>query len=132
MKETLTSNAQAILDVVRTVPQGHPTALEVYDAVRVIRPHIGLASVYRILHALSEQGLIREMGRDAECCRYDGQVERHDHAICTACGTLIDLPTAIVIPQEYLEAIAAMAGLQLESHETRLYGRCAACVAQHE
>ncbi len=122
MKETLTGNAKAVLDVVHAA-RSHPTAQEIYDEVRRTRPHIGLASVYRILHVLTELGMIREIGRKEES-RYDGQVARHDHAVCTECGALIDLPTAITLAQEHLQAVARSAGIELESHEVRLYGRC--------
>jgi Fur family transcriptional regulator, peroxide stress response regulator len=125
MKETLTGNAQAVLDVIRASRE-HPTAQEIYDEVRHMRPNIGLASVYRILHILAEQGMIREMGRNEEC-RYDGRVKRHDHGICTECGAWIDLPSDILVTQEHLQAMAQAAGIELESHEVRLYGKCSAC-----
>ena len=130
MKETLTGNAQAVLDAVR-VAGNHPTAQEIYDKVRHTRPNIGLASVYRILHMLTEQGMIREIGRSEES-RYDGQVVRHDHAVCTECGTLIDLPDDIALTKEHLQAVAWQAGIELESHEVRLYGKCTACLARHD
>ncbi|SRR6266487_1690329 len=130
MKETLTSNAQAVLDIVRAA-NNHPTALEIYDAVRQTRPHIGLASVYRILHALVEQGAIKEIGPGEESHRYDGQLTRHDHAVCTGCGALIDLPLEITLSQESLQAAALATGIELESHEVRLYGRCSSCQARH-
>ncbi len=130
MKETLTGNAQAVLDVVRTLGN-HPTAQEIYDEVRHTRPNIGLASVYRILHALTEQEIIREIGRNEES-RYDGQVARHDHAVCTECGTLIDLANDIVLTKEHLQTVARATGIELESHEVRLYGKCTPCQMRHK
>ena len=109
MEELLNANARAILDVVRAT-QNHPTALEVYERVRLLRPRIGLATVYRILHQLSEQGLINELGQNAECNRYDGRTGRHDHAICTTCGTLLDIPIEISLSSEVLQAAAQAAG----------------------
>jgi Fur family transcriptional regulator, peroxide stress response regulator len=129
MKETLTGNAQAVLDLVRATGS-HPTAQEIYDEVRRTRPHIGLASVYRTLHTLTELGMIREIGHNEES-RYDGQVARHDHAVCTECGALIDLPTDIVLVQDHLQTVARAAGIELESHEVRLYGKCTACQVRH-
>ncbi len=129
MKETLNDNARAVLDAVQA-SRKHPTAQEIYDEVRHTRPHIGLASVYRILHTLTEQEMIREIERSEES-RYDGQVARHDHAVCTECGTLIDLPGDIALTKEHLQAMARAAGIELESHEVRLYGKCTACQIQH-
>jgi Fur family peroxide stress response transcriptional regulator len=124
-EKTLHANARAVLEVLRETDT-HPTALELYHKVRLLRPHIGLATVYRILHQLTEQKLICEIGRDAEC-RYDANTSRHDHAICTECGALLDVPVEVQIASESLRRAAQSAGLELSSHEVRMYGRCQAC-----
>jgi Fe2+ or Zn2+ uptake regulation protein len=126
MKTTLNTNAQAVLSVVKDA-HDHPTALDVYEAVRKTRPHIGLASVYRILHTLVEQGRIKEIRHNDGIYRYDGHVERHDHGICTQCGTLIDVPAEITIPQDILESAAKITGIVFSSYELRLYGICTDC-----
>jgi Fur family peroxide stress response transcriptional regulator len=131
MKEKLNSNAQAVLDVV-SATENHPTALEVYEAVKRVRPRIGLASVYRILHHLVEQEYIKEVGRGEERSRYDGNVSRHDHAVCTTCGALLDVPVEITLPEEILQAAAQATGIKLGSHEVRLYGRCSSCQAHND
>jgi Fe2+ or Zn2+ uptake regulation protein len=126
MKDTtLNTNARAVLDVLQATDR-HPTALEVYEAVRRVRPRIGLATVYRILHQLTEQGVISALERDAEC-RYDARTPRHDHAICTVCGALLDVPVDIRLSSETLQAAASAAGIELDSHEVRIYGRCMNC-----
>ena len=127
MNEKLNTNAQVVLDIVRTA-RDHPTALEIYEAVRLTRPRIGLASIYRILHQLTERGYVKELGRSDESCRYDGQTSRHDHAICTSCGALIDVPVEILLPQEILQEAARASGIVLSSHEVRLYGQCTSCL----
>jgi len=125
MQETLNTNSRAVLDVLQASTR-HPTALDVYEAVRRTRPRIGLATVYRILHQLTEQGLIKELGGN-ECSRYDARTFRHDHAICTVCGVLLDIPVEIGVSNESLQAAARAAGVELDSHEVRIYGRCSAC-----
>jgi Fur family peroxide stress response transcriptional regulator len=127
MKEKLNANAQAVLDIVRAT-HDHPTALEIYEAVKQTRPRIGLASIYRILHQLTERGYVKELGRSDESCRYDGQTSRHDHAVCTICGALIDVPVEIMLPQEVLQTAAQASGFTLSSHEIRLYGLCPSCL----
>lgn len=131
MKEKLNTNAQAVLEIVQTT-HTHPTALEIYDAVKRVRPRIGLASVYRILHQLVERGYIRELGRSDESCRYDGETSRHDHAVCTVCGALLDVPAEIELPQEVLQRAAQAAGIILSSHEIRLYGQCPSCLNKEQ
>jgi Fur family peroxide stress response transcriptional regulator len=127
---TLNANAQAVLTVLQATDR-HPTALEVYEAVRRIRPHIGLATVYRILHQLTEQGLINALGRDNEC-RYDARIQRHDHAVCTVCGALLDIPVSVELSSAALEKAAQVVGIELDSHEVRIYGRCKACREQNK
>jgi Fur family transcriptional regulator, peroxide stress response regulator len=122
----LKTNARAVLDVLRA-SQGHPTALDVYEAVRRLRPHIGLATVYRILRQLTEQGLIKELEYGSGCSRYDARTGRHDHAICTQCGALLDIPQDIQFSNNALQAAAQSTGFELGSHEVRIYGRCTAC-----
>ena len=131
MKVKLNSNAQAVLDIVWAT-ENHPTALEVYEAVKRVRPRIGLASVYRILHHLVEQEYIKAVGRGEERSRYDGNVSRHDHAVCTTCGALLDVPVEITVPEEILQAAAQATGIKLGSHEVRLYGRCSSCQAHND
>lgn len=126
MKETLNENARAVLDVVQAF-HSHPTAAQVYEVVRNKRPRIGIASIYRILHNLVEKGYINELRHSDECCRYDAHLERHDHAICTICGALLDVPIEVKLPRDALQAAAEMAGIELSSHELRLYGRCSQC-----
>ncbi len=129
MKQTLNANAQAVLCVVQAA-KNHPTALEVYEAVKKAKPRMGLASVYRILHHLVEQGYIKNLSYGDESCRYDAQTSRHDHAVCTECGALLDLPLEVSLSQQVLQNAAQAAGIELGSHEVRLYGRCASCQAQ--
>jgi len=126
MKGTLNTNAQAVLDVVKGA-NSHPTASDVYEAVRKTRPRIGLASVYRILHMLVEQGRIKEIRHNDENCRYDARTDRHDHAVCTACGRLTDVPVEISVPQDILESAAKASGIVFNSYEQRLSGLCLAC-----
>lgn len=128
LKEKLNTNAQAVLDVVRSV-QTHPTALEVYEMVKQVRPHIGLASVYRILGHLVEQNYIKEVLYGDGSSRYDGRITRHDHGICTNCGALLDLPIEVTVSQQVLQQAAQAAGLELDTHEVRIYGRCSSCQA---
>ncbi len=128
IEKALNTNARAVLDVVRSI-QTHPTALEVYEKVKQIRPHIGLASVYRILGHLVEQGYIKELNHGDESSRYDGRTTRHDHGVCTVCGVLLDLPLEVALPQQTLHNAAQAAGLELNTHEVRIYGRCSSCQA---
>ncbi|MGH2509589.1 MAG: Fur family transcriptional regulator [Ktedonobacteraceae bacterium] len=129
MEDLLNQNARAVLAVLQA-STNHPTAQEVYDEVRLARPKIGLATVYRILHQLAEQGMIKVWGYGSERARYDARTHRHDHACCTECGALLDVPVEIELSREALEQAACAAGIEMGSHEVRIYGRCQRCQAR--
>lgn len=129
MEDLLNQNARAVLAVLRA-STSHPTAQEVYDEVRHTRPRIGLATVYRILHQLLQQGVIKMWGYGSESARYDARMHRHDHACCTECGALLDVLMEIDLSRETLEQAARATGIEMGSHEVRIYGRCQSCQAR--
>ncbi len=122
-------NETLILDTLRATDR-HPTAGELYDAVRLVRPRIGRATVYRALQRLEAAGLAVEVSRDSLGRRYDARLDRHDHCVCSGCGRVLDVtlpPTISTADFDQLAEIAARSGFAASTFELRLYGRCAAC-----
>src|SRR5712691_4061550 len=126
MEDKLNTNARAVLEVLQA-SQRHPTAFDVYEAVRLTRPRIGLATAYRILHQLTKQGLIKELAYGSGCSRYDACIRRHDHDFCTECGALLDIPQDVQLSTKALQEAAHSTDFELGSYEVRIYGRCATC-----
>lgn len=81
---------QQILETVITNPI-HPTANQVYNAVRKITPNISMGTVYRNLNHLSEQGLLLKIGVANGCDRFDGRTDKHFHMICNECEKVYDI-----------------------------------------
>ena len=73
----------------------HPTVDEVFAAVRQKLPRISLATVYRNLERLAEQGAIRKIDVPNAPMRFDGNTEPHHHVRCLSCGMVDDLPQDI-------------------------------------
>src|ERR1700720_2570936 len=94
----LTRQRQVVLDVVRS-GDTHPTAAEVFESARRKMPGISFATVYNSLRFLKQQGLVREVAFGNGASRYDRETERHDHAMCSACGKLVDfdLPGTVAL-----------------------------------
>src|SRR4051812_20288045 len=59
----------------------HPTAEQVFAAVRLTIPNISLATVYKALEALVDAHLAARVGDDGPV-RYDGRPEAHYHLRC--------------------------------------------------
>ncbi len=74
---------------------GHPTAEDVFQAVRLTIPKISLATVYKALDALVEIGAVTRLtGADGTgSARYDARSEEHYHFRCLRTGSVYDLPT---------------------------------------
>jgi Fe2+ or Zn2+ uptake regulation protein len=73
----------------------HPTAEDVFHAVRLTIPKISLATVYKALEALVDIGAAaRLMAADGiGSARYDARSEDHYHFRCLNTGNVHDLPT---------------------------------------
>jgi Fur family peroxide stress response transcriptional regulator len=70
----------------------HPSAEEIYGALRTQFPTLSLATVYNTLEALRERGEIVEVGGDVAKKRFDPVVSRHHHLICVRCKKILDIP----------------------------------------
>ena len=107
--------------------QDHPTAAEVYEAVRGQFPTMGLATVYATLNVMVEHGLLRPLAFE-NAVRFDANVTPHANLICTACGRITDYAGCDDVLRALRERAASDAGFELEEHRLDLYGRCALCV----
>lgn len=103
----------------------HPTASDIFAAARRRLPSLSYATVYNSLKYLREEGLVREIAFGDSASRYDRELERHDHAICSVCGKLVDfeLPEAA----QLLRAAARKSRFKAESVHLTLTGVCPDC-----
>ena len=120
----LTKQRQAVLQVIRE-SESHLTANEVFDDARRVLPGISFATVYNSLHYLKNEGLIGEVSFGNDATRYDRTLTRHDHAICSKCGKLVDLE--LRIPRGLIKEAAERSRFQPESIELTLHGVCPEC-----
>lgn len=70
----------------------HPTAEWVYEEAKEQLPQIGIATVYRNLNALAENGEILKISGIDGADRFDGNNRLHYHIRCRKCQGLEDLP----------------------------------------
>ena|SRR5256886_8740342 len=71
--------------------------------------------------------IIKELAYGSGCSRYDACTRRHDHAFCTECGALRDIPKDVQLSTKALQVAAHSTGFELGSYEVRIYGRCTTC-----
>jgi Fe2+ or Zn2+ uptake regulation protein len=70
----------------------HPTAEQVYTAVRQDMSRISLATVYKALEALVDAGLAAKLPDAEGPARYDCRNDAHYHLHCLKTGQVRDLP----------------------------------------
>ncbi|KTF04833.1 Fur family transcriptional regulator [Trueperella bernardiae] len=89
---------------------------------------VGLATVYRNLQALAEQGsvdVLRQEGTDVQLFRHCKDDGHHHHLLCRSCGRTVEL----FIPQleDLTKGVAKEHGFTDISHDIEIYGLCANC-----
>lgn len=103
----------------------HPTADEIYKAIKSKFPGASLATVYNNLNMLCENGLARELTFGNKPSRFDGNPTNHYHIICSNCGGMVDLHYPLL---KEIEAFAEQtADFEVSHHRLDIYGKCAAC-----
>jgi len=69
----------------------HPTAVQIYSAVRKVLPRTSLSTVYRNLGILVDQGKIKALKGAGSEIHYDHNMEEHNHIKCIVCGRVCDV-----------------------------------------
>jgi len=89
MIRRITPQRMKILDYLSKV-KIHPTAEVVYDAIKDEMPKLTLATVYRNLNLLAEEGQIVKLEINGEM-HFDGDQSKHQHFVCNKCNKVYDI-----------------------------------------
>jgi Fur family ferric uptake transcriptional regulator len=104
------------------------TAQQVYDELRSSERAIGLASVYRVLDALTEQGLVQRIDLGSGVARFEAAAEHHHHhLVCDDCGKVEAFSDTRL--EQAIRDVEAQVGFEVAGHEVVLHGACADCQA---
>ena len=105
---------------------GRPlSAAEVLDLAGAYAPGLGMATVYRTLSSLIEEGFAVAVRIPGEPPRYesgDAASSHHHHFHCGACGRVFEVPGC----PDGLDKLAPP-GFTISGHDLLLYGRCSFC-----
>jgi len=86
-------------------------------------PNLGLATVYRNVKLLAEEGWLSTVELPGSPVRYElAERPHHHHFLCTSCDQAFDVHDC----PPRVEAMAP-SGFEVESHEIILYGLCPTC-----
>ena len=96
---------------------------EILRAAQAHEDGLGVATVYRTVKALVEQGTVVAVDLPGEVTRFELSGKGHHHHFqCSACGRVFETKPCLgnlrrLVPRRF----------QLTGHELVLYGRCAEC-----
>lgn len=115
------------LEIFRQVAQTceHPSADVICSRVREVMPTVSADTVYRTLTFLEAHGLIQKVNRLHGSARFDANLRRHHHFVCSNCGGIWDVYSdefSSLTPPSEVSRLGTITMVHVE-----LYGICRAC-----
>lgn len=105
----------------------HPTPEALYRRVRPAMPSMSLATIYKALDTLVGLGLAQEVSATGDVKRYDANMSRHHHLLCTGCGAIRDFD------DDALDRVAPprrLGGFVPHLVSVQISGLCASCARE--
>lgn len=101
-------------------------AQELHDRMRAGGGRIGLATVYRTLRLLADEGAIDVLREDPVAARYRlCSPTHHHHLVCEHCGKVEEIPECDV--DEWAAKVARARGFRVRTHRAEIFGTCRTC-----
>ncbi len=102
----------------------HPTAEKIFTDLKEENPSLGLATVYRNLNLLKEDGLVLKLDVGQSVDHYDADTSTHHHFVCTTCHKVSD----VSLPIESRSWESALQGIgSVSAYRLFLMGECDEC-----
>jgi Fur family ferric uptake transcriptional regulator len=104
--------------------EGPLTAPEILERAQGQVGELGIATVYRAVRALTNQGILATVSLPGEPLRFElADLKHHHHFQCRACSAVYDIEGCLPGLQALLPS-----GFRLEGHDILLTGLCKECV----
>ena len=104
----------------------HPSSEMLFDRVRAQLPSLSMATVYKILDALGDIGVVREVAVVNDCRRFDANLERHHHLVCTRCKSVVDFYDERL---DEVRPAKTPRGFKAREVQVQVLGLCRTCAA---
>lgn len=121
----LTSHRVALARLL-SVSEGHPNASDLYLKLRSQFPTISLATVYKTLAFLKENGEVLEIVLQGDS-HFDGNKPyAHPHLVCVVCHQIFDADDTLITGLLEKE-IEGKYSFKIQRHQIVYYGICQDC-----
>jgi Fur family ferric uptake transcriptional regulator len=117
-----TGNRKAILAAF--MEAGEP--LDAAAVLERVADRIDRATVFRILNAFAEAGLLDKLEFNEGKARYELSLkEHHHHTVCTSCGAVACIAECDL--ERLVGRVHEETGFDIDSHRLEFFGTCARC-----
>lgn len=124
-QQNFSRKREAIYNYIKSA-KTHPTADEVYAALKEQYPDLSLSTVYRNINMFKNNGIISSVGVVNNQEHFDYNTSPHAHFICNTCGSVIDLDR-VEIDKRLNYFVVCEYNVEVDFHNLTFYGKCNKC-----
>jgi len=103
---------------------GHLSIAKMYELVKEKFPSISLATIYKNVNAMIDNGFLKEVKIIGQDSRYELNYGEHSHVVCRECGKVVDIEME---SSELLKEASKKSDMSVESSSMVFYGICKEC-----
>jgi ferric uptake regulator, fur family len=104
----------------------HPTAEYLYAVLKAKAPNISLATLYRNLNQLADNGVIKKIDGLEAPSHYDHNTHVHYHFICDECKRVFDVSSDVA--PDIVRKTEEETGFIVKKHDIIFNGICRDCL----
>jgi Fur family transcriptional regulator, ferric uptake regulator len=129
VREQRRTRQRAAVDEVLDEVDDFVSAQELHQMLRARGSQVGLATVYRALQTLADDGRVDVLRSDAGEAVYRrcDQPDHHHHLVCRSCGAAVEISRPAV--EAWAEDVARAHGYVDVTHTVEIFGLCPRCAA---
>jgi Fur family ferric uptake transcriptional regulator len=122
----LTKQQTAVADALGDIGD-FTSAQDLHAKLRTTGHPVGLATVYRALQTLSEEGDVDVLRTDdgESVYRRCSTGAHHHHLVCRSCGRTVEVEGPTV--ERWADTVSAQHGFRDVTHTVEIFGTCADC-----
>lgn len=103
----------------------HPTAEYLYGILKEKNSGISLATLYRNLNQLAENGIIKKIDGLETSSHFDHNTHEHYHFICDKCKKVFDIP--VEVAPDVARKTEKATGFEVKGYDIAIHGICNEC-----
>jgi Fur family peroxide stress response transcriptional regulator len=125
----LKATPQRIYMIEEIEKKGHIDIDTLYESLKNIFPYISLATVYKNINSMTNNGFLTEVKIPKLKTRYEISKENHAHLLCKKCGELMDID---INSKTITNKAERESGYKIEKTLITFEGICPKCQKEEE